>query len=70
MKESRPAEFSSRRHLDNLSDVVNKNFFEAEDGLPFLIRNEKNEILVEALLSPKVAEVLKKFEGQSITSSK
>jgi len=46
---------------------VNKNFFEAEDGLPFHIRKEKNEISV---VGPKVGEVPKKLEGQSITSSK
>jgi hypothetical protein len=31
---------------------------------------EKNEILVEALLSPKVGEVLKEFEGRSLKSGK
>jgi hypothetical protein len=45
---------------------VNKNLFEAEDGLPFLIGKDKKEILNKGLLTPKVGEVLKKFEGQSI----
>jgi hypothetical protein len=49
---------------------VNKNLFQAEDKLPFLIRKEKNEIWVGLLLTSKVAEVLKKFEGQSIICNK
>jgi hypothetical protein len=50
-------------HLDNLSDFLNKSLLEAEDGLPFLIRKEQKEILVEGLLIQKVGKVLKKFEG-------
>jgi hypothetical protein len=48
---------------------VNKNLFEAEDGLPFLIGKDKKEILAEGLLTPKAGEVLKKFEGRSIKKS-
>jgi hypothetical protein len=42
----------------------------AEDGLPFLTGEDKNEILVEGLLIPKVGVVLKKFEDRSMKGSK
>ena len=43
---------------------------EVEDGLLFLIKREKNEILAKGLLIPNVGEVLKKFEGGSKKSPK
>jgi len=43
---------------------------EVGDGLPFFIGKEKNEILVEGLLTPKAGEVLKKFERRLMKSSK
>jgi len=49
---------------------VNKNLFEAEDGLPFLLREGQKEILVEGLLIPKVREASKKIEERSMTSIK
>jgi hypothetical protein len=56
-------------HLDNLSDFLSKSLLEAGHGLPFLIGKDKKEILDKGLLTPKVGEVLKKFEGRSIKKS-
>ena len=57
-------------HLDNVSDFLNKNLSEAEDGLPFLIRKEQKETPVEGLLIPKVREALKKIVEQSMKGNK
>jgi hypothetical protein len=48
---------------------MNKNLLEEGHGLPFLIGKDKKEILDKGLLTPKVGEVLKKFEGRSIKKS-
>jgi len=49
---------------------VNESPLGAEDELPFLTEKNKNEILIEGLLTPKVEEVLKKFEDRSMKGTK
>ena len=48
-----------------LSDFLNKNLLEAEDGLPFLIGKDRNKILVEGLLTPKAERSLEEI-GRAI----
>jgi len=52
------------------TERVNENPLGAEDGLSFLTWKDKNETLVEGLLTPKGGEVLRKFKDRSKKGSK
>jgi len=49
---------------------VNKNLFEEEKKLSFLIREEQEEILAVSLLIPRVKEALKKIEERTVKNKK
>jgi hypothetical protein len=49
---------------------VDKNLFEEENKLSYLIREEHKEILVAGLLISKVKEALKKIEERTVKSKK